>query len=42
MYAAYNEIEGPKELHLYHETGHWTFPEQRDQATAWLLENLKK
>ncbi len=42
MYAAYNVIEAPKELHLFLETGHWTFPEQREAATEWLMKKLKK
>jgi cephalosporin-C deacetylase-like acetyl esterase len=29
MYAAYNVIPGRKELCLYLNTGHWTYPEQR-------------
>lgn len=36
MYAAYNVIPGEKELHLFLETGHWTYPEQRNERTAWL------
>ena len=36
MYAAYNVIPGGKELHLYLEMGHWTFPEQRDERVEWL------
>lgn len=40
MYAAYNVIEAPKEIHLFLETGHWTFPEQREQANQWLMEKL--
>ncbi|XOV92266.1 MAG: acetylxylan esterase [Bacteroidota bacterium] len=41
MYAAYNVITANKELNLFLETGHWTFPEQRDQGNAWLMEKLK-
>ena len=40
MYAAYNVITAPKELYLALETGHWTFPEQREKFNAWLLEKL--
>ncbi len=40
MYAAYNSITAPKELHKFLETEHWTFPEQRDQGNAWLYEKL--
>lgn len=42
MYAAYNVIPAPKELHIALETAHWTFPEQRDWATEWLLEKVSK
>jgi hypothetical protein len=31
MYAAYNVISAPKELFIVPETGHWTYPEQRDK-----------
>lgn len=40
MYAAYNSITAPKELHKFLETEHWTFPEQREQGNAWLFEKL--
>lgn len=42
MYAAYNVIGAPRELHLFLETGHWTFPEQREQATTWLFGKLRE
>ncbi|HZY82134.1 MAG TPA: acetylxylan esterase [Cyclobacteriaceae bacterium] len=41
LYASYNVISAPKELYLVQETGHWTYPEQRDKFTQWLLEHLK-
>ncbi|WP_262249072.1 acetylxylan esterase [Parapedobacter soli] len=41
-YAAYNQINAPKELYLVQETGHWTFPEQQTKITAWLLAQLVK
>jgi cephalosporin-C deacetylase-like acetyl esterase len=41
MYAAYNVIPGTKELDLYRQTGHWTFPEQTEKMTNWLLAQLK-
>lgn len=41
MYAAYNVISAPKELFLALETGHWTYPEQRDKFNAWLEAKLK-
>lgn len=40
MHAAYNVIPGPKELHLFPETQHWTFPEQQEQRNNWLFKNL--
>jgi cephalosporin-C deacetylase-like acetyl esterase len=42
MHAAYNVINAPKELHLFQETQHWTFPEQREQKDNWLVEKLLK
>ncbi len=41
MYSAYNVIAAEKELSLYLETGHWTFPEQREEGNAWLYKKLK-
>ncbi|MGB3616861.1 MAG: acetylxylan esterase [Catalinimonas sp.] len=40
MYAAYNAVTAPKQLHLFEETAHWTYPEQQQDATKWLLEQL--
>jgi cephalosporin-C deacetylase-like acetyl esterase len=40
MYAAYNVITAEKELHVFYETAHWTFPEQNEMQTNWLLKNL--
>lgn len=40
MYASYNVITSPKSLYLAPETGHWTYPEQRDFVTNWLLEKM--
>ncbi|HUX94903.1 MAG TPA: acetylxylan esterase [Bacteroidales bacterium] len=42
MYSAYNVITAPKELHLYLETGHWTFPEQTAALNNWLINKLKE
>lgn len=42
MYPVYNVINGPKELHLFQETGHWTFPEQREMKDKWLYDRLLK
>ena len=41
MYAAYNVITATKSLYLALETGHWTYPEQDQKVTAWLVEKLK-
>jgi cephalosporin-C deacetylase-like acetyl esterase len=41
MYAAYNLINAEKELHIFQETQHWTFPEQTKQGNDWLFERLK-
>ena len=41
MYAAYNTITAPKSLLLALDTGHWSYPEQRDKMNDWLLERLK-
>jgi cephalosporin-C deacetylase-like acetyl esterase len=41
MYAAYNEIDGKKEIHIFQDTGHWTYPEQQAMKKQWLLEKLK-
>ena len=41
MYAAYNVITAPKELYIVPETGHWTFPEQREQLNEWIINKLK-
>lgn len=40
MYAAYNAITARKELELFLETGHWTFPEQRDRFNDWISDKL--
>ncbi|PWJ56712.1 cephalosporin-C deacetylase-like acetyl esterase [Dyadobacter jejuensis] len=41
MYAAYNVISAPKQLTLFQDTGHWTYPEERAQMGDWLLKRLK-
>lgn len=41
MYAAYNSITAPKELHLYLETGHFWYQEQFDEWQEWLREKLR-
>lgn len=40
MYAAYNVISAPKELYLALETGHWTYPEQREHFNNWMVQKL--
>ena len=40
MYSAYNVITAPKELHLYLETGHWTYPEETEAVNKWLINQL--
>ena len=42
MYSAYNVIPSAKELHLFPETGHWTFPEQNQQSNDWILKQFGK
>ncbi|MDR3220163.1 MAG: acetylxylan esterase [Dysgonamonadaceae bacterium] len=42
MNAAYNVIPGEKELKVYLNTGHWTYPEQRAVGDAWLKEYCEK
>jgi cephalosporin-C deacetylase-like acetyl esterase len=41
MYASYNSIAAPKELFLALETGHFTYPEQNEKMTIWLVGKLK-
>ena len=41
MYSAYNVISAPKDLFLALETGHWTYPEQREKFNNWLEQKLK-
>lgn len=40
MYAAYNTINAPKELHPYLETGHYWYQEQWDEWLEWLRKQL--
>jgi cephalosporin-C deacetylase len=40
MWAAYNSISSSKELKLYLETGHWTYPEENEVVNNWILEKL--
>jgi len=40
MFSAYNMIRAPKELQIFQETGHWTFPEQNEAVLTWLVKKL--
>jgi cephalosporin-C deacetylase len=40
MYSAYNIITAPKELVIFQETGHWTFPEEAEMVNNWLVGKL--
>lgn len=42
MYAAYNIINAPKELHIFKEAKHWAFPEQEKMRLEWLFKKLQK
>lgn len=42
MYAAYNVIPGKKEVDVFLNTGHWTYPEQRSVGDEWLRKQCKK
>lgn len=39
-YSAYNVISAPKQLEIYQETGHWTYPEQNEKLKNWLISKL--
>jgi len=39
-FSAYNVIQAPKNLHIFQETGHWTYPEQFELSRKWLIEKL--
>jgi cephalosporin-C deacetylase len=41
-FAAYNVIKAPKELHVFQETQHWTFPEQGELKNEWLFGKLRQ
>lgn len=40
MFSAYNVIQSTKNLVIFEETGHWTYPEQNEMVKKWLLEKL--
>lgn len=41
MYATYNAVTAPKELHPYLETGHYWYQEQWSEWQEWLRKQLK-
>lgn len=41
MYSAYNVISALKELLIFQETGHWTFPEENEAVNNWLIKQIK-
>ena len=41
FYAAYNVIPGNRQALVYHDTGHWTYPEQRQKVLRWLVSKIK-
>lgn len=41
MYSAFNVISAPKELQIFQETGHWTFPEESEAVNNWLIKQTK-
>lgn len=40
MYSAYNVIQATKNLVIFEETGHWTYPEENEKLRNWLVEKL--
>ena len=42
MHSAYNVIDAKKELHVFQETQHWTFPEQQELKNEWFFEKLRE
>jgi len=39
-YSTYNIIKAEKELHLFQDTGHWSYPEQNELRFKWLYNKL--
>ncbi len=39
-FAAFNIITAEKELHLFQDTGHWSYPEQDELRFSWLYNEL--
>ena len=42
MFAAYNTIAAPKQLFIYENTGHWTYPEQSNKVHDIMVSELLK
>lgn len=40
LYSAYNQVEAPKELRLYLESGHYWYQEQWEEWQGWLKKQL--
>lgn len=40
MFAAYNSITAPKQLLIYEDSGHWTYPEQSKRMNAMMVSQL--
>jgi cephalosporin-C deacetylase len=40
VFSAYNVITAPKELDIFLDTGHWTYPEEDQKVTSWLIKRL--
>ena len=41
MYSVYNVITAPRELMVVPETGHWTYPEQNEALSNWIMSRLQ-
>ncbi len=41
MYSVYNVITAPRELMVVPETGHWTYPEQNEVLSNWIMSRLQ-
>jgi cephalosporin-C deacetylase len=41
-FSAYNVIEAPKEIHVFPNSRHWTYPEAMALGNEWLLKKLKR
>jgi cephalosporin-C deacetylase len=41
MYSVFNVITAPRELMVVPETGHWTYPEQNEALSNWIMSKLQ-